>query len=88
MSYPEFSQRVVALTAATNGFGAATARAFAEEKAYIALLYYDEAGAIRAAGDIASAGGRALAVPINVTDAESVAHAISNEAPPQIDEAV
>ncbi len=77
MSYPEFSQRVVALTGATNGFGAATARAFAEQKAYVALLYYDETGANRVAGDIASAGGRALAVRIDVTDAESVADAIS-----------
>jgi 3-oxoacyl-[acyl-carrier protein] reductase len=76
--YPEFSGRNVALTGATQGTGAATACAFAEQKARVALLYHDEASAKRTAGDITAAGGRVLAVRIDIADAESVAHAISS----------
>lgn len=76
-SYTELSGRVVALTGATQGIGAATTHAFAAQKACVALLYHDEAGAKRVAGDITTAGGQALAVRIDVTDAESVASAIS-----------
>lgn len=77
-SYTELSGRVVALTGATQGIGAATACAFAAQKARVALLYHDESGAKRIAGDITTAGGQALAVRIDVTDAESVARAISS----------
>lgn len=76
-SYPEFSGRVVALTGATQGIGAATARAFAEQKAAIALLYHDESRANKLAQNLAASGGRALAIPIDVTSEKSVAQAIS-----------
>ena len=76
-SYPEFSGRVVALTGATQGIGAATARAFAEQKAAVALLYHDESRANKLVQNLAAAGGRALAIPIDVTSEKSVAQAIS-----------
>ena len=44
-SYPELSGRVVAVTGAAQGIGAATARAFAEQQASVALLDIDGAGA-------------------------------------------
>jgi 3-oxoacyl-[acyl-carrier protein] reductase len=77
-SYPKLFGRVVALTGATQGIGAVTARSFAEQNASVALLYHDEAGAKRVTGDITAAGGRALAVRTDVTDEKSVAEAISS----------
>ena len=77
-SYPEFSGRVVVITGAAQGIGAVTARAFAEQHARVALLDIDEAGAKKIAGEITAAGERALVVRTDVTDDESVAHAISS----------
>lgn len=76
--YPEFSGRTVALTGATQGIGAAAARAFAEQKASVAMLYYNEARAKQLARDLTAAGGQVFAVRIDVTDEKSVAEAISS----------
>ena len=79
-AYPEFSTRVVAITGAAQGIGAATARAFAAQGARVALLDIDEKGAQTVAGEIAGAGGRALAVRTDVTDEASVAQAVAKTA--------
>lgn len=76
-SYPEFAERVIAITGAAQGIGAVTARAFAEQHARVALLDIDAAGAQKIADEIAAAGGRALAIRTDVTDEQSVARAIS-----------
>jgi 3-oxoacyl-[acyl-carrier protein] reductase len=75
-TYPEFAGRIVAVTGAAQGIGAVTAQAFARERALVALLDIDEAGAKSVAAEIAAAGGRALVVRIDVTDEKSVAGAI------------
>jgi 3-oxoacyl-[acyl-carrier protein] reductase len=77
-SYPEFAGRIVAITGAAQGIGAETARAFAEQRARIALLDIDEAGAKQVAFDIVAAGGQTLVVHTDVTDEQSVAAAVSS----------
>lgn len=78
--YPEFRDRVAVVTGASNGIGAVTARAFAEQKARVALVDIDESGAAKIAGEITAAGGKALTVRTDVTDEQSVAAAIATTA--------
>lgn len=75
-SYPELAERVVAITGAAQGIGAATARAFGAQRARVALLDIDEKGMAQVAGEIRAEGGRALAVRCDVTDEKSVAQAV------------
>ena len=76
-SYPELSGRVVVVTGGAQGIGAATARAFAAQKAQVAVLDIDGAGAKKVADAIAGNGGRAIAIHADVTDEVSVEHAIA-----------
>ncbi|VEG43809.1 clavaldehyde dehydrogenase [Mycolicibacterium flavescens] len=70
--------RTVALvTGASSGIGAATARALAAEGASVALVARRRDRLSALADDIAAAGGRALAVPADVTDADQVAAAVA-----------
>ncbi|WP_410674844.1 SDR family oxidoreductase [Amycolatopsis sp. cmx-4-68] len=64
----ELTGRVVVLTGAAHGIGAAMARRFAAEGAAgVVVSDVDAAGARRVAGEIAAAGGRAVALTADAT---------------------
>jgi NAD(P)-dependent dehydrogenase (short-subunit alcohol dehydrogenase family) len=82
MSRTNGRPEVVVITGASAGVGRATARAFAKRGAHIGLLARGEAGLEGAAGDVERLGGRALAIPTDVADAEAVeaaAQAVEDE---------
>ncbi|QNN51901.1 SDR family oxidoreductase [Nocardioides mesophilus] len=69
-------RQVVAITGASGGIGRATARAFASRGASVALIARGEVGLKEAAKDVEDLGGRALAVPTDVSDYDQVAAAV------------
>src|SRR5256714_1720486 len=66
---------VVVITGASAGLGRATARAFAREGAHIGLLARGRDGLEGARRDVERLGGRALALPTDVADADQVERA-------------
>ncbi len=66
---------VVVITGASAGVGRATARAFAERGAAVALLARDEQGLLAAAREADATGARALPLVTDVSDAAAVARA-------------
>jgi NAD(P)-dependent dehydrogenase (short-subunit alcohol dehydrogenase family) len=68
MSTPQ----VVVVTGASGGIGRASAIAFAERGATVALLARGRAGLEAAAADVVAAGGQALVIECDVADAEQV----------------
>jgi NAD(P)-dependent dehydrogenase (short-subunit alcohol dehydrogenase family) len=64
--------QVVVVTGASGGIGRATARAFGRRGARVALLARGEAGLEGAVRDVVDAGGEALALPVDVADADQV----------------
>lgn len=64
--------RTAVVTGAGTGIGAATARAFAQAGAHLALLDKDAAGVTRTAEEIGLTGGEALAFTADVTDAFAI----------------
>jgi NAD(P)-dependent dehydrogenase (short-subunit alcohol dehydrogenase family) len=66
---------VVVITGASAGVGRATARAFAREGAYIGLLARGRDGLEGARREVEGLGGRALALPTDVSDADAVERA-------------
>ena len=65
-------RRIVAITGGALGIGRATARLFAAEGAVVAIGDVDVARAEEVAKEIAGRGGRALAIGVDVGDAEQV----------------
>jgi NAD(P)-dependent dehydrogenase (short-subunit alcohol dehydrogenase family) len=64
--------RVCVVTGAASGIGAEAARCLAAAGALVAVLDRDGPGAARVAGEIGSAGGRAIGVAADVTQPEAV----------------
>ncbi|MFJ1599329.1 SDR family NAD(P)-dependent oxidoreductase [Streptomyces sp. NPDC088261] len=68
--------RVVLVTGASKGIGAATARAFGQEGARVAITYRDSPEkAEKVASEIESAGGKALVVRLDLEDLRTVEEA-------------
>ena len=65
-------RQVVVVTGASAGVGRATARAFGARGAAVALLARGREGLEQAAHDVRAAGGRALPLAVDVSDAEAV----------------
>jgi NAD(P)-dependent dehydrogenase (short-subunit alcohol dehydrogenase family) len=66
------SGRVAIVTGASRGIGAATARALSAAGAAVALAARDERHLAALADELTAAGGRAVAVPTDVTEPASV----------------
>jgi NADP-dependent 3-hydroxy acid dehydrogenase YdfG len=64
--------RTALVTGASSGIGAATAELLAAQGASVALLARRQDRLDELAGKIAAAGGRALAVPVDVTDPDAL----------------
>ncbi|MEV6332721.1 SDR family oxidoreductase [Streptomyces sp. NPDC051909] len=70
--------KVVLITGGSGGLGRPLARAFADEGARVALTYLSRVENARAvAAEIAAAGGQALPVRLDLTDADSVRAAVA-----------
>lgn len=67
-----FADRVVVITGASAGIGAAAAHAFAREGAKVVLAARGRDELQRVADEIVDAGGHAMAVPTDVADRDAV----------------
>ncbi|GGY06172.1 3-oxoacyl-ACP reductase FabG [Streptomyces hiroshimensis] len=74
---PESEQRVAVVTGAARGIGAATALRLAREGRAVAVLDLDEEACAGTVEQITAAGGRALAVGCDVSDADRVDAAVT-----------
>ncbi len=72
-----FGERVVLITGAAQGIGAATARRFAAEGARVAVVDLSEERGAGTVEEITSAGGTAIAIGADVSKTDSVNAAIS-----------
>ena len=74
----ELTGRVAMVTGAASGIGRASALAFAEAGARVAVLDVDETGLDATADKIRAAGGEALTLPVDVTDLDAVTRAVAD----------
>jgi 3-oxoacyl-[acyl-carrier protein] reductase len=74
------TSRVAIVTGAARGIGAATALRLAADGLAVGVLDLDEAGAKGTAEQVTAAGGRALAVAADVSDADAVTAAVERVA--------
>jgi len=74
------TNRVAIVTGGARGIGAATALRLAADGLAVGVLDLDEAGAKSTAEQITAAGGKALAVAADVSDADSVQAAVERVA--------
>jgi NAD(P)-dependent dehydrogenase (short-subunit alcohol dehydrogenase family) len=70
------SGKTALITGGASGIGKATALLFAEEGAAVVLADINSTGGSQAAGQIQEAGGRAIFVPCDVTQAEDCHRAV------------
>ncbi|QIM21306.1 SDR family oxidoreductase [Phycicoccus sp. HDW14] len=73
-------QRVAVVTGAARGIGAATAERLARDGFAVAVLDLDEAACEEVAGRIRDAGGSAVGVGVDVSDAAAVAAGVARVA--------
>src|SRR5215470_11678123 len=73
---PLLDDRVALVTGAARGIGVATALALCEAGARVALVDRDGEGVARTADAVGRAGGEALAVTADVTDAPAIQRAV------------
>lgn len=71
--YDGLHGKVAVVTGASRGIGAATARAFTRAGCAVAVAARDEQALAALAEELRAQGGRALAVPTDVTDDKAVA---------------
>ncbi|MGH8198870.1 MAG: SDR family oxidoreductase [Steroidobacteraceae bacterium] len=69
------NNKVVVVTGASAGVGRATAREFARQGAHLALLARNGEALDNARAEVESCGQRALAIPLDVSDADAVERA-------------
>ncbi|MFD1697257.1 SDR family oxidoreductase [Roseibium aestuarii] len=72
----DLQSKTVFITGASRGIGEAAARVFAERGANVVLTARSTGDITRIASEITSAGGQALAISLDVTDAAAVQAAI------------
>ncbi|MER6398099.1 SDR family NAD(P)-dependent oxidoreductase [Kitasatospora sp. NPDC001603] len=73
--YPNLAGKVVVITGGSRGIGAETARAFARQGSAVAVLGRDEAALTAVSGELRAAGGVALGLVADCTDAAALARA-------------
>ena len=69
---PRLDGKIAIITGAASGIGQATARRVAAEGARTVVADLNDAGAKQVAGEIAAAGGEAIAVHVDLGDSDSV----------------
>jgi 3-oxoacyl-[acyl-carrier protein] reductase len=80
MTAADDQQRVAIVTGAARGIGAATAQRLARDGLAVAVLDLEESAAKGTAQAVEAAGGRALAVGADVSDADQVTAAVERVA--------